>query len=164
MLWSINCEQWTSLWFTNKIAPAMMSEQLAEGENEVQLASTWGQNELLEALWRCLWDQEARLIWPKGSQGDFTQFRYAVWGPKMRPKVRKLWMREKYSKKDLIFLKKLEFEAKNCSNKETKNESKTTYHAYWFFEGCPYNFWGPGHTEKSARNGVRKEPSLMITS
>ena len=58
----------------------MMSEQLAEGENEVQVASIWGQNELLEELWRCLWDQEARLIWPKGSQGRFSQFRSSILG------------------------------------------------------------------------------------
>ena len=58
-----------------------MPEQLAEGENEVQLASIWGQNELLEALWRCLWDQEARLIWPKVSQGRFYQFRSSILVP-----------------------------------------------------------------------------------
>ena len=79
-LWTMNPVRSCALWFTNKIALAMMSEQLAEGENEVQLASIWGQNELLEGLWRCLWDQEARLIWPKGSQGRFSQFRPSILG------------------------------------------------------------------------------------
>ena len=58
-----------------------MSEQLAEGENGVQLASIWGQNELLEGLGRCLWDQEPGLMWPKGSQGRLPQFRYSILGP-----------------------------------------------------------------------------------
>ena len=64
-----------ALWLTNKSAPVMMSEQLAEGGNGVQLASIWGQNELLEGLGRCLWDQEPGLMCPKGSQGRLPQFR-----------------------------------------------------------------------------------------
>ena len=77
------CEQWTpyrscALWLTNKIAHAMMSEQLAEGENKVQLASVWGQNALLDGLGRCLWDQEPTLLWPKRSQGRLPQFRHSI--------------------------------------------------------------------------------------
>ena len=44
----------------------------------VQLASIWSQNELLEGLWRRLWDQEAGLISPKGSLGWFAQFRPSI--------------------------------------------------------------------------------------
>ena len=57
-----------------------MSEQLAEGENAVQFASIWGQNEVLEGLGRCLWDQEPGLMWPKGSQGRLPQFRQSILG------------------------------------------------------------------------------------
>ena len=63
-----------------KIALAMMSEQVAEGENGVQLASIWDQNELLEGLWRGLWDEEPRLRWPKWPQGHFPQFRSSILG------------------------------------------------------------------------------------
>ena len=77
------CEQWTpyrscALWLINKIAHAMMSEQLAEGENKVQSVSIWGQNVLLGGLGRCLWDQEPTLMWPKWFPGRFPQFRYSI--------------------------------------------------------------------------------------
>ena len=84
------CEQWTpyrscALWLINKIAHAMMSEQLAEGENKVQSVSIWGQNVLPGGLGRCLWDQEPTLMWPKWFPGRFFQFRHSIletfWAP-----------------------------------------------------------------------------------
>ena len=57
-----------------------MTKQLAEGENEVQLASIWRQNECLEGLGRDLWDQTLGLMWPKGSQGRMYQFRSSILG------------------------------------------------------------------------------------
>ena len=50
------------------------------GTNGAQLASIWGQNHVLEGLWRCLWDQKPGLMWPKWSQARFPQFRPSILG------------------------------------------------------------------------------------
>ena len=69
-----------ALCFANTIAVAMTSEQCAAEQNGAQCVSIWGQNELLEGLWMCFWDQRPGWMWPKWSQGRLPQFRPSILG------------------------------------------------------------------------------------
>ena len=61
-----------------KTALEMMREQVEQLENWVQMRCIWQQNEQLDGPWRCPWDQEPGLIWPKWPQGGVAQFRHSI--------------------------------------------------------------------------------------
>ena len=58
----------------------IMSGQLEEIENWLQMGSIWGQNEMLEGLGRRLWDQQPGLMSSNWSQGRLPQFRPSILG------------------------------------------------------------------------------------
>ena len=63
-----------------KYTLAIMPDQPRDTETEVQMRWKKGQNEELGALWRRLWDHQARLRSSKWSHSRFTQFRSSILG------------------------------------------------------------------------------------
>ena len=84
VLWSISCEQWAplyekELYFANEICLGNDVRTGKQLESWVQMRSIWRLNEQLEGPWRCPWDQEPGLIWPKWPKVEMRSSDQAFW-------------------------------------------------------------------------------------